>query len=193
MPHVRGRSPKGPVGSWACPKGSLPDPEPRVSPGSASRHTAAVAKPDVASTSASSRTWSASPSGGPPPMVHAPRTESRHRLATLTRPSSSRPNTGDKLRGSVACAGFVCFIPLLDRVVLYSGSSFRPCRLRRLLHQIHAPPYNMSPMAPMGAHLRPASASQKKNAPVAKKSKPRTRPLRLSTSLADRLVPSAAI
>ena len=28
------------------------------------------------------------------------------------------PNTGDKLRSSIACGGFVCFIPLFDGVVL---------------------------------------------------------------------------
>jgi hypothetical protein len=28
-------------------------------------------------------------------------------------PRDSLPNTGDKLRSSIACAGFVCFIPLL--------------------------------------------------------------------------------
>ncbi len=36
-------------------------------------------------------------------------------------PSPSRSNTGDKLRGSVACAGLVSFIPWLD-VLLHSAS-----------------------------------------------------------------------
>ena len=31
--------------------------------------------------------------------------------------SFALPNTGDKLRSSIACAGFVCFIPLFDDVV----------------------------------------------------------------------------
>jgi hypothetical protein len=30
-------------------------------------------------------------------------------------PRTSPPNTGDKLRSSIACAGFVCFIPLFGR------------------------------------------------------------------------------
>jgi hypothetical protein len=34
--------------------------------------------------------------------------------ALAPRSTSSRPNTGDKLRSSIACAGFVCFIPLFD-------------------------------------------------------------------------------
>src|SRR6187402_105175 len=29
-------------------------------------------------------------------------------------PPQSPSNTGDKLRSSIACAGFVCFIPLFD-------------------------------------------------------------------------------
>jgi hypothetical protein len=34
----------------------------------------------------------------------------------VTRPH----NTGDKLRSSIACAGFVCFIPLLGGFVFHS-------------------------------------------------------------------------
>jgi len=34
-------------------------------------------------------------------------------LVILRRPD----NTGDKLRSSIACAGFVCFIPLFDGTV----------------------------------------------------------------------------
>ena len=32
--------------------------------------------------------------------------------------SLGRSNTGDKLRSSIACAGFVCFIPLFGRVAI---------------------------------------------------------------------------
>jgi hypothetical protein len=33
-------------------------------------------------------------------------------------PATGPPNTGDKLRSSIACAGFVCFIPLFDCLVI---------------------------------------------------------------------------
>jgi hypothetical protein len=33
-------------------------------------------------------------------------------------PTLGLPNTGDKLRSSIACAGFVCFIPLFGGVVI---------------------------------------------------------------------------
>jgi len=36
------------------------------------------------------------------------------RLSSSRCPPHCRPNTGDKLRSSIACAGFVCFIPLFD-------------------------------------------------------------------------------
>ena len=36
------------------------------------------------------------------------------------RSRNCRPNTGDKLRSSIACAGFVCFIPL------FGGRRYNP-------------------------------------------------------------------
>jgi hypothetical protein len=32
-----------------------------------------------------------------------------------------QPNTGDELRRSIACAGFVCFIPLFDGLVAHAA------------------------------------------------------------------------
>jgi hypothetical protein len=40
---------------------------------------------------------------------------SGRRVAVAGKASSSPQNTGDKLRSSIACAGFVCFIPLFGR------------------------------------------------------------------------------
>jgi len=37
-----------------------------------------------------------------------------HARATPTCGREKAANTGDKLRSSIACAGFVCFIPLFD-------------------------------------------------------------------------------
>ena len=46
---------------------------------------------------------------------------------TLVGLSDSLSNTGDKLRSSIACAGFVCFIPLLgDTAILTDHVALRP-------------------------------------------------------------------
>ena len=40
-------------------------------------------------------------------------------VRVIARSSIGPHNTGDKLRSSIACAGFVCFIPLFGRTVTY--------------------------------------------------------------------------
>ena len=40
----------------------------------------------------------------------------------VRRPRAGLPNTGDKLRSSIACAGFVCFIPLFGSLALLLAS-----------------------------------------------------------------------
>jgi len=44
------------------------------------------------------------------------------------RAAAPPPNTGDKLRSSIACAGFVCFIPL------FGGSSHSPPNVAEPCH-----------------------------------------------------------